>query len=198
MADREYRRLTRAKSRSLFGVVSTARSSLWLGKDHLLQIDASGYSESYKRFYFRDIQALVFCRTDAWLYRSVVFVALASLFALIAIFGGGPVLGWIFGVIAGLFGLFVLLELLAGPSAKAYLRTAVQTEALISLSRLRRARYVSEMLHPLIIAAQGEFGGGQHPAADSLSGLPPVITSGRDLSSGSATEASNPPTAGST
>ena len=36
MAEKEYRRLTRTRARVAFGIVSTGRSSLWLGKDHLL------------------------------------------------------------------------------------------------------------------------------------------------------------------
>jgi len=51
MAAREYHRLTRALPRPVrphFG----GSTSLWLGKDHLLSIDSTGYTESYKRFYF--------------------------------------------------------------------------------------------------------------------------------------------------
>ena len=72
MPEVEYRRLTRARNRSRFALVATSRASLWLAKDHLLQIDTSGYTENYKRFHFRDIQALVLCKTDAWLYQAVV------------------------------------------------------------------------------------------------------------------------------
>jgi len=162
MPDRNYRRLTRAKSRALFGIVSTYRSSLWLGEDHLLQIDANGYTETYKRFYFGDIQALVLCRTDTWLYRAVVFAALAGLFGLIAVLGGGPIMVWIFGTIAGVFALCLVFDLLAGPTSKAYLRTAVQTETLVSLNRLRRAYNLFETLRPLITAAQGELASGKN------------------------------------
>ena len=69
MPEKEYQRLTRARSRSAFGVVSMSRSSLWLGKDHLLCVDSSGYTETYKRFYFRDIQAVTLVATkrrDIW------------------------------------------------------------------------------------------------------------------------------------
>ena len=190
MAEREYRRLTRAKNRSRFAVASTSRTSLWLGKDHLLQIETSGYSESYKRCHFRDIQALVLCRTDAWLYLGVGLLGVVCLFGLIAVVGGGPVVAWIFGSIAGLFGLILLLHLLAGPSSKCYLRTAVQTEQLVSLNRLRKAQKVFGMLRPLIVAAQAE------PAQPSppLPGQdnPPVISAPPSV--GPAAEASNPPT----
>src|SRR5215469_16684926 len=111
MPEVEYRRLTRARNRSLIAMVSTSRTSLWLGKDHLLPIDTSGYTESYKRFHFRDIQALVLCRTDAWLYRALALAALASFFGLLPLLGGGPVVAWILGIIAAVFAFFLFLDL---------------------------------------------------------------------------------------
>ena len=175
MAEREYRRLTRAKNRSFFAVAFSSRSSLWLGKDHLLQIDTSGYTESYKRFHFRDIQALVLCRTDAWLYIAVVFAALAGLFGLIAVLGGNPIVGWIFGCLAAILALCLLFDLLAGPTSKCYLRTAVQTEMLVSVTRLRRARTVFDTLWPLIISAQTELKPAS-PPSDVQNIVPPVIS----------------------
>ena len=127
-----------------------------MGKDHLLVIDTSGYTESYKRFRFRDIQALVICRTDTWLYQAVILAAFASLFGLIALLGSGPVIAWIFGSLAVIFGVCVLVDLLLGPTSKCYLRTAVQTEQLAPLARLRRAQRVLATLRPLITGAQGE------------------------------------------
>ena len=190
MAEREYRRLTRAKNRSQFGIVSTARSSLWLGKDHLLLIDSSGYSESYKRFQFRDIQALVLCRTDTWLYQGVVLFGLAAVFGLLAAFGG-PISVWIFGIIGGCFAVFLLLHLLGGPSSKCYLRTAVQTEPLIPLNRWRRARRVFETLRPLILAAQQSVPA-QAEATATGPAIPPVI-SAPELRAIDATVEADPP-----
>jgi len=44
-----------------------------------------------------------------------------------------------------------------GPTTIGYLRTAVQTEELPSLSRLRRVRRVLARLRPLITQAQGQL-----------------------------------------
>src|SRR6476620_6663962 len=38
--------------------------TLHLGADHLLQIEHSGYSEDYRRFYFGDIQAFIVRQTN--------------------------------------------------------------------------------------------------------------------------------------
>jgi hypothetical protein len=193
MAEREYRRLTRTRNRSRFALVTTSRSSLWLGKDHLLVIDTSGYTEAYKRFHFRDIQALVLCRTDTWLYHAVILAAFGSLFGLIAIVGGNPVVAWIFGSLAALFGILVVVDLLLGPSSKCYIRTAVQTEQLAPLARLRRAQKVLATLRPLITGAQGELpravSGG---AGEAPTGLPLVEVAGTELANVSSTQPSTP------
>lgn len=191
MAELEYRRLTRTRNRSRFAIVSTSRTSLWLGKDHLLQIDSSGYTENYKRFYFRDIQVLASCRTDTWLYQAVGLTGAACLFDLIAIVGGGPIIAWIFGSLGGLFVTFLVFHLLAGPTSKCYLRTAVQTEQLVSINRLRKARKVFNALRPLINKAQGELPG--QPATSPDQPAPPVILSPPRPSSEPVAEPSNPP-----
>ena len=38
-------------------------SSLYLGSDHVLQITSIGFSESYRRYFFRDIQAITLHHT---------------------------------------------------------------------------------------------------------------------------------------
>src|SRR2546425_13007038 len=84
MADIEYMRLTRSRPRrgSFFSGLATS-SSLWLGKDHLLNIDSNRFSEQYKRFYFRDIQAIATVRNkrrEAWNILLTLFVLSSLLF----------------------------------------------------------------------------------------------------------------------
>ena len=38
--------------------------SLWIGEDHLLLVELRGFTETYRRFYFRDVQAIILRRTD--------------------------------------------------------------------------------------------------------------------------------------
>ena len=178
MAEKEYRRLTRSRSRTIFGIVSHGRSSLWLGKDHILSVEANGYTETYKRFYFRDIQALILRKTATWLVWGTVLGSIAALFALIAVLGGDVVVAWIFGILGGFFGLALAFYLAAGPTCAAQLRTAVQTEEVPSLCRLRRARKVLARLRPLLAEAQGQLAPEEIPARmeewrASASGLSP-------------------------
>lgn len=160
MAEREYTRLTRARryTGKSFGFISAASSSLWLGKDHVLLIESNGYSEGYKRFYFKDIQALIIRKTQTWMIRALILAGVALLFILVAIATReAPPSLYILGSIGILFAIAALYDALAGPSASCALRTAVQIEQLPSLNRVRRARKVLNRLRPLIAAAQGSM-----------------------------------------
>jgi hypothetical protein len=60
-------------------------------------------------------------------------------------------------IIGGIFGAVAVSNLLQGPTCECQLRTAVQTEKLVSLGRLRNALKALEILRPRIVAAQGEL-----------------------------------------
>jgi hypothetical protein len=155
------------------GMAVARRSTLWLGDDHLLVIRSSGYSEDYKRFYFRDIQAFVIRRTDSGRVVNAVFGVLAvpPLIAALTTSGGWLVFWFI---VTAFFLLLLLLNTLYGPTCVTHLRTAVQTEELASLGRLPRARKVLARLRPLIAQAQGELNPAVIPARMAELAKPPV------------------------
>ena len=157
MAEKEYQRLTRARPRSQFAVVSSGNSSLWLGKDHVLCIDTTGYNESYKRFYFRGIQAFLIRKTARHKWVALVLAVLTLAFSLPAALSSEPTIKYIFGGIAGMFFMAFVINLALGPACYCHIRTAVQQEQLPSLNRLRRARKVLDRVRPHIAAAQGEL-----------------------------------------
>ena len=150
-----------------FTAVAT-RSSLWLGKDHLLCIDSNGYGEDYKRFYFRDIQGLTMRRTRRRFWWTIVLLASGLLALAVALFvrsmtgDVGANIFW--GVIAALLGIPLIINLARGPTCVCHLHTAVQVEELPSLKRFRRARKVLDRLRPLIAGAQGQLAPEQIPA----------------------------------
>jgi len=152
----KYRRLTRARPRARFSVISSDSSSLWLGPDHLLCIDSNIFSEKYKRFYFRDIQALTIRKTDGYKHWALALGAIGVCVALLtAAVGGGAGRTVLFSV-AGFFWLLMLFNLALGPTSRCFLKTAVQLEELPSLHRLRRARKILGQLRPLLAAEQGQ------------------------------------------
>ena len=136
------------------------RIKLYRGPDHLLLVASSGYSESYKRFYFRDIQAFIVHRTKVGMIWNLVLslVSAPSLLfatALLTRLGAGDLGPGIFWAItAVLAGVPLLINIVRGPTSRCHIRTAVQTRSLPSLNRLRRAQKVIAQLRPFIEAAQ--------------------------------------------
>ena len=128
---------------------------LYRGGDHLLQVSSVTFSESYKRFYFRDIQAFIVVRTQDWLVVIGLFLFLALLLTGLAMGVGDSVGSVVLGSFAALMLVLALIVGLRGPSCRCLVRTAVQTEKLPSLNRLRRAEKILSELTPLIAAAQG-------------------------------------------
>jgi len=161
MPEKEYQRLTPARSRTTF----VSRSSLWLGKDHLLCIDSSGYTETYKRFYFRDIQTVIIVKSKRRVIWNWVLGPLTAIF-LVLLLGSLPYTGStgsnsnlgeivFFAFLGFVFALPLLINNILGPSCVCHLRTAVQIEELPPLNRLRRARKALNRLRPFMVAAQG-------------------------------------------
>ena len=139
-----------------FLAVSRNSCRLWLGDDHLLQVEsAGGYSESYRRFYFRDIQAVYLHKTKSWFAVNLILGVLTALFLLWALSvkdTGGQIA---LGIITGTLGIFLLVNVLRGSTCSCRLKTAVHLEELPSLRRRRNAEKVLARLKPLIEAAQG-------------------------------------------
>jgi len=130
--------------------------TLWLGSDHLLQIYSRWGIEDYKRFYFNDIQAIVTRKTAVSKIQNIVLGALTGLFALLAVISGG---GWsvFYTISAGVQAFILLINFLKGSTCETYLMTAVQTEKLHSLHRIKTTQPVMNQLRSLIEQRQGRI-----------------------------------------
>jgi hypothetical protein len=160
MSYNEYGRLTRSRVRhsGFMTVVAAPRSSLWLGRDHILKIDSMRFTEEYKRFYFRDIQAITICTTRRRAIWNLVLTLGMSFFVAVLVMQPGPG-AVVFTVVSlSILGVFLIANNVLGPTCAVYLRTAVQIDQLGSLNRVRRAHSVLDRLRPLITAAQGRLG----------------------------------------
>lgn len=147
MAAHPYKRLP-GRSRRLFNA-----ATLWESEDHLLLVQSQVITENYRRFFFRDIQAIAICQTKAGPVISFVFGLLAVASGVAALFTGGS--GAIaLSIVAGVFLLLTVINILRGPTCRCLLRTAVQAQELSSLHRLRTARRVLRRIQPKIQSAQ--------------------------------------------
>ena len=130
--------------------------SLWRGRDHLLQIYARWGTEDYKRYYYNDIQAIITRKTDNGKIQNFVVGALAGLFGLFAATATG---GWVIfnAIIAAVILCLFIVNVFKGPTCETHLLTAVQTEKLHSLNRIRTAQAVMNQLKPIIERFQGQL-----------------------------------------
>jgi len=192
MAQQRYQRLTRERGPAEFSILAMTRSSLWLGDDHLLLVECTGYTENYKRFFFRDIQSFTIRQTKTRAVWNWIWGAFLVISGLIAWAAGNSyssaTTGFIVGgILLSIFGIPLLLNNLWSPTCACEIRTAVQTESLPSLCRLRKTQRIMNLVRPMIIAAQGQLTGDEvsarlretvyAPAAETSSGdIPPVIS----------------------
>jgi hypothetical protein len=144
---------------------------LWLGDDHLLVVDTDGYTEDYKRYYFKDVQGIVVRRTVEGRLINFLLSLPVLLFGVLGIEKPG------FLFVAAVFLVFLILNIAQGATCEAELFTAVQSEKLVSLSRVKTARKVLDRLQPLIIAAQGELKVEEMAAAGQDEGRATAATS---------------------
>jgi hypothetical protein len=157
---KEYQRLSgRGMRVEGYRLAAFSRSfcTLWLGADHLLLVDRTSFTETYKRFYFKDIQAVMIRKTAKAAVWNCVLGILAVLFFLWAMGVEnlpGRVALWIVG---GFFAIFALVNLSLGPSCMTHIKTPVQTEQLPCWNRLRAARKGMDRIRPRLLEAQGAF-----------------------------------------
>jgi hypothetical protein len=131
-------------------------TSLWEGDDHLLLVMSHRVSESYKRFLYRDIQAIVICQTRTSLITNIVLGAMGLMFSIPAllVLASNSELAIAFGIVAGLFFFLTLLNYFRGKSCRCTLRTAVQSHDLPSLGSLQNARKALARIQSKIVASQ--------------------------------------------
>lgn len=126
---------------------------LYEGPDHLLLVASSGFSESYRRFYFRDIQDFTLRKTARGKVWNGIWATLAVLAGSIAMQmdEAAFIIWWI---VAAVFLALLILNVVLGPTCICQIRTAVQTRPLAPLKRLRSAQKVIARLRPQIESVQ--------------------------------------------
>src|ERR1700684_2106413 len=62
------------------------KSSVWAGPDHLLLVRGSRFREEYKRFYYRDVQAIAVARAPRFVLPAWAWIAWVAIPILAALF----------------------------------------------------------------------------------------------------------------
>lgn len=146
--------LVRLPGRRLDG---TSSGALWLTSSHLLQVQNGFTRESYRRFAYRDIQALGLRRTSRGVVYNLILGGMVLLFTILAalVFSASTWAAGVFGGIAVFFLLLMVFNILRGPTVRCDLRTAVGLYPLPSLGRMRPARRALELIRQRVEAVQG-------------------------------------------
>lgn len=176
-AAKKYHKL--AKTGGLF-----AYYSLWQGTDHLISVEANMTSEDYRRFYFRDIQAITVQKTGMSHVYSFLFGLPCVLALTVGTLGDTTELPWL--IFSALAGLLLAVNLLRGPTCVCHIRTAVQSVRIRAFVRMRRLNRVLDQILPLIAESQKNL-----PAAPAS--LSPGAEAPQPVPSGSDRRAAPPP-----
>jgi hypothetical protein len=130
--------------------------SLWLGADHFLSVRNLRFTEDYRRFYFRDVQAIVIRKTPRFYFPVPWLWALFASFVplVIALVANQSVLGaLLFLPPAGIVLWLAFAAIFQG--CRCHVQTAVSREEIPALVRLRHARRAVEILSAKVAEAQG-------------------------------------------
>jgi len=137
-------------------------ASLWVGSDHLLLVRSVRFREEYKRFYFRDIQAITVADAPRFhISTRAIWIAWAwvVLYAFVqGLISRVPSMGWVPSALFLSSAIGVVLAWVyvsAERSCRCRIRTAVSHDELLSVYRRWHARRLLAQMEPLILAAQG-------------------------------------------
>lgn len=134
------------------------RDRLFMAKNHVMHVSRNrvSFTESYKRFYFEDIQAITL--------RPTATITAVNIFALLGVglFGLGFLMSegtqaTVFAIITALILAWLIGSLRLGPSCACQIQTAVQVERLTALFRRKQSLIAIEKIARQASLAQGEF-----------------------------------------
>lgn len=134
--------------------------SLWLGGDHLLVIEDSGFvlpfRETYRRIDYKNIQAISYAPTKTGLALTIFMTVLLAFLAwgILANMSDLPGAAIFFGILAVPIVIALIAHLARGATCACQLQTAVQVLKLRPINRIRIARRALAEIEPLCRAHQ--------------------------------------------
>jgi branched-subunit amino acid transport protein len=165
------------------------KSSVWAGPDHLLLVRGSRFRDEYKRYYYRDVQAIAVARAPRFhISTRAVAIALAcwaapTVVALLALrlhFSDVVYTVLVAEVVCcALIVLMLVWAYVSGrQSCRCRIYTAVSGDELPSVYRLWTARKFLAEVAPLIAQTQGTIAGEWAVAAEERTVGPPLAGGG--------------------
>jgi hypothetical protein len=150
------------------------RASMWMGSDHLLLVKSAWFREEYKRFYLRDIQAIVVAPCARFFVSTPMLVCAFLWLVPLVTVGFWPAGLGVVWVVATLAMVATWIAISAASSCRCRLYTAVSRDDLPSLYRTWTARKFLNQVKPRIDRVQGVVDAGWAEAERSHTGPAPA------------------------
>ncbi|MDZ4816669.1 MAG: hypothetical protein SGI71_10425 [Verrucomicrobiota bacterium] len=128
-----------------------------MGDDHFLTVSLTGYIEKYKRLSFDNIQGIIIVRTIRGRVMSFILAGIMILGFLPAFSASNLGEALLMSIMGFAFLIFLVINLILGPTSRMYVKTSVQSEHIASVTHLRKAIKVANKMSPLILAAQSKI-----------------------------------------
>ncbi|MBN2374269.1 hypothetical protein JXL19_10835 [bacterium] len=136
------------------------RTNLYSLDNHLLVEKIGGYTAEYRRFFYDDIISLIAYKNPYWKLHTLadvilisgILILIASLFARNSLDMAAAVSFFLVPAM-----LFLLIDLLLGPTSRGQIRTVTSTEDIVFARRYRKSKKVLQTIHSLIQDRQGQI-----------------------------------------
>jgi hypothetical protein len=133
------------------GLQPLVRSRLYQGPDHLLVVSSTGYTEDYKRIFYRDIRCIDLRPNRAQIWQGIISMSVFLILGLIFYFTKLPIIPSL--IFSGPFALWFILNLYFGRTCDCYVSTPVQTLKLPTPRRVNKADKFIDFLRAKTAAA---------------------------------------------
>jgi uncharacterized integral membrane protein len=120
------------------------RSRIYSGPDHLLVVQSTGYTEEYKRIFYRDIRYVEVRRNRAQLWQAIFSGSLMGFLLLILILVRTQMV--VFAVLSFPLFIWFMINLFRGSTCDCYISTSVQTLLLPAPSRKNKVPKLIQFL----------------------------------------------------
>jgi hypothetical protein len=137
------------------GVQVAIRSRIYQGPDHLLVVQSTGYTEEYKRIFYRDLQYVEVRVNRKRFWQAMIsgaFVLLSVLLYVLLIYlKVSTVAAQILGLC---FLIWFVVNLALGPTCDCFVRTSVQTLQIPAPGRMKKVPVLIAFLQTKIAALE--------------------------------------------
>ncbi|WFB36771.1 hypothetical protein P3T73_03220 [Kiritimatiellota bacterium B12222] len=137
------------------GSSSFSRSTLYLMGDHILKLEGQ-FTETYRRFYFKDLQSAYWIKNRGSLWAMIIFILLFIAIAIPFFINDLPGVAAFPAGIALLATIYLLFIQATGGYVHFYLSTPAQEERIREIKTQRKARKILRLIESHIERSQSD------------------------------------------